>query len=148
MIGTQISHYTLVEMLGDGTYGAVYKGVHVEEPEFSVAIKVVSAQVRNDPSFVRALKKECRALDRLDHANIVRFRELAIGEGHVAMVMELLEGTDLEGLLTAGPQPLAEVGPAHRDVLTVQHQFQIRLGDLRGHDERRAKNDDHEENEG
>ena len=46
MIDSQISHYKLTRSLGEGTYGEVYEGVHVHNPNLRVAIKVVTAQVR------------------------------------------------------------------------------------------------------
>jgi serine/threonine protein kinase len=106
---THISHYRLTELLGSGTYGEVWKGVHVDDPNFVVAVKLVHPSVQGDPSFISALREECRALDRMDHPGIVRFRELVVRDGVVAMVLELLEGEDLEAVLAAGPQPIAEV---------------------------------------
>ena len=109
MKGSRVSHYRLTERLGRGTYGEVWKGVHVDDADFTVAVKLVSPAVRDDPAFVSALRRECKALDRMDHPNIVRFRELVVRDGVVAMVLELLEGSDLEGLIGAGPQPVDEV---------------------------------------
>ena len=109
MKGQQVSHYRLTELLGAGTYGEVWKGVHVDDPAFTVAVKLVSPHVRDEPNFIAALRRECRALDRMDHPSIVRFRELVVRDGMVAMVMELLEGDDLEAVLATGPQPVDEV---------------------------------------
>jgi serine/threonine protein kinase len=109
MIGEQISHYRLEEKLGAGTYGVVYKGVHVGDEEFKVAIKVVQPSLIEDPKFVDSLKKECRRLDRLDHSAIVRFRDLVLGDDMVAMVLELLEGKDLHDRIVEGPMPFEEV---------------------------------------
>jgi serine/threonine protein kinase len=119
MIGTQVSHYRLVRRLGAGTYGEVYEGVHVHDEELRVAVKIVAPALARDPQFVDALKRECRQLDRMAHANIVRFRELVVthdapggspsgtaATDHrpgVAMVLELLRGQDLHGRLAAGP---------------------------------------------
>jgi formylglycine-generating enzyme required for sulfatase activity len=105
----QISHYRLTDHLGAGSYGEVWKGVHVDDPAFVVAVKLVSPQMQREPGFIEALRRECRILDGLDHPGIVRFRELVVREGQVAMVLELLEGEDLEGSLGRGPQPVAEV---------------------------------------
>ena len=58
MHGQQVSHYRLTEKLGAGTYGEVWKGVHVDDPDFTVAVKLVSPQVREDPAFLTALRKE------------------------------------------------------------------------------------------
>ena len=109
MQGQQVSHYRLTEKLGAGTYGEVWKGVHVDRSNFTVAVKLIAPQVREDASFLEALERECVALDRLDHPSIVRFRDLVVREGTVAMVLELLEGADLEASLAAGPQPVDEV---------------------------------------
>jgi serine/threonine protein kinase len=108
MIGEQISHYRLESKLGSGTYGVVYKGVHVGDEELKVAIKVVQPSLLDDPKFVEALKKECRRLDKLDHPAIVRFRDLILGDDQVAMVLELLEGRDLHEHIDGGPIPLDE----------------------------------------
>jgi len=102
MIGTQISHYRLVRKLGAGTYGEVYKGVHVHDEELRVAVKVVGPSLVQDVRFVDALKRECRQLDRMNHSNIVRFRELVVNEGGVSMVLELLRGKDLHDRLASG----------------------------------------------
>jgi serine/threonine protein kinase len=99
-----VSHYRLTELLGAGTYGEVWKGVHEDDPSFVVAVKLVSPAVQSEPSFIAALRQECRSLDTLDHPSIVRFRDLVVRDGVVAMVLELLDGEDLEAALAAGPQ--------------------------------------------
>jgi serine/threonine protein kinase len=106
MIGQQISHYRIESQLGSGTYGVVYKGVHVGDEEFKVAIKVAQPSLIDDPKFVESLKRECRRLDRLEHPGIVRFRELVLGDDMVAMVLELLEGKDLYDTVQEGPPAL------------------------------------------
>lgn len=110
MIGQQISHYRLEKKLGEGTYGAVYRGVHLHDDELVVAIKVVHPNLANDQAFVSGLRKECRLLAKLVHPNIVAFRDLVLSEDHPpAMVLELLEGQDLYTLIKSGPRPLTEV---------------------------------------
>jgi hypothetical protein len=104
-----VSHYRLTERLGAGTYGEVWKGVHEDDPSFVVAVKLVSPAMQSEPSFIAALRQECRALDVMDHPSIVRFRELVVRDGVVAMVLELLDGEDLEAALAAGPQQVSEV---------------------------------------
>jgi len=105
MIGTQVSHYRLVRKLGAGTYGEVYEGVHVHDEELRVAVKIVGPTLAREAQFVDALKSECRQLDRMNHPNIVRFRELVVNDGGVAMVLELLRGQDLHDRLAGGPVP-------------------------------------------
>ncbi len=109
MIGTQISHYRLDKKLGEGTYGAVYRGVHIHDDELVVAIKVVHPNLANDEAFVSGLRKECRLLARLLHPNIVGFRDLVLSEEHPpAMVLELLEGEDLHDQIKNGPFAVTE----------------------------------------
>lgn len=113
MIGEQVSHYRLEEKLGEGTYGVVYRACHVEDPELMVAVKVVHPVLARDPDFLRALRRECRHLNRLQHPGIVGFRDLVLSHGSPAMVLELLEGEDLHVRLQRGPM----VSDAVRDVL-------------------------------
>ena len=105
MIDSRVSHYRLIRKLGAGTFGEVYEGVHVHDEQLRVAVKIVSPLLAQDASFVDALKSECRQLDKLDHPNIVRFRDLVVNDGQVAMVLELLAGQDLHARLAAGPIP-------------------------------------------
>ncbi len=109
MIGTQISHYRLTRKLGAGTYGEVYEAEHIHDPELRVAVKLVAPSLAEDAHFVEALKRECRALDRMDHLNVVRFRDLIVSDGRVAMVLELLDGQDLHDRLSGGPLPVGVV---------------------------------------
>jgi len=117
VIGTQISHYRLDKKLGEGAHGAVYRGVHLHDADFQVAIKVVRGELVGDAAFMDALKRECKRIDRLEHPAVVRFRELSIEGAQVAMVMELLEGGDLHDRLTQGPLSLDELVRVTRAVL-------------------------------
>jgi serine/threonine-protein kinase len=108
MIGEQLSHYVLEAKLGEGTYGVVYRGVHTADPEIRVAVKVMQPWHVGDEKFMESLKAECRRLDKLDHPNLVRFRELVVQGGQVAMVLELLEGQDMFDAAKARRFSLAE----------------------------------------
>ncbi|MAY81176.1 MAG: hypothetical protein CL930_10385, partial [Deltaproteobacteria bacterium] len=89
MINTQISHYRLHKKIGEGTYGSVYRGVHIHDDELVVAIKIVHAHLSSDKAFLDGLRKECRILSKLLHPNIVGFRDLVISEDHPpAMILE------------------------------------------------------------
>ena len=50
MLGEQVSHYRLEEKLGEGTYGAVYRGVHIHSEQLQVAVKVVHPGMAADPA--------------------------------------------------------------------------------------------------
>jgi formylglycine-generating enzyme required for sulfatase activity/serine/threonine protein kinase len=117
MIGTQVSHYRLTRLLGQGTYGQVFEGVHVHDDELRVAVKIVGPALAREAQFVDALKRECRQLDRMNHPNIVRFRELVVTDGGVAMVLELLRGQDLHARLAGGPLPSDAAVPVVEAIL-------------------------------
>ena len=95
MTGRQVSHYRLEEKLGEGTYGAVYRAVHLYDPELQVAVKIMHGGLSADAQFLEALRRECRHLNRLQHPGIVGFRDLVLGGESPAVVMELLTGQDL-----------------------------------------------------
>jgi formylglycine-generating enzyme required for sulfatase activity len=109
MIGQTVGHYRLVALLGEGSYGAVYRAAHLHDAELTAAVKVVHAALVREAGFLEALRRECRSLDRLEHPGVVRFRDLVIEGERVALVLELLEGEDLEAVLARGP---ASVGLA------------------------------------
>ena len=105
----QVGHYQLTERLGAGAYGEVWQAAHREDAALEVAVKRVHGALANDAEFVEALKGECRQLHRLDHPHIVRFRDLIVEDGGVAMVLELLEGRDLHARIQQSPVSIAEV---------------------------------------
>jgi serine/threonine protein kinase len=99
--------YRVDAKLGAGAAGVVYKGVHVELDR-TVAIKILHADQRTNDSMVARFKAEARAASRLDHANITRvldFGQERFGsekDGLLYLVMEFVDGTTLENVLTAG----------------------------------------------
>jgi len=112
MIGKQIENFRLEELLGEGTYGAVYRAAHLVHPQRKVAIKVVRPHLAGSRAFVGALRQECSAISELVHPGIARFRELIIdGQNPPAIVMELLRGDTLQTELTGGALPLEKTVP-------------------------------------
>ena len=75
---SHISHYRLTRRLGEGTDAEVWTGVHVDDADFVVAVKLVHPSVQGDPIFIAALRQERRSLDRMDHPGNGRFRELVL----------------------------------------------------------------------
>ena len=116
MIGQTISHWVLEEKLGSGTYGEVYRAVHAHDPELRVAVKVLHPALREDPNFLESLRNECRRLDRMDHPNIVRFRDLVV-EPQLALVLELLEGADLSHHIGRSPISIGDIAAVLESVL-------------------------------
>ncbi len=133
MIGKMVGQYRLDALLGQGGFGAVYRGVHVHLDTIQAAIKVAHADLARDPEFEKMMRRECEILYGLSHPNIVRFRDLIVEDGVIAVAMELLEGEELAdtmergamdpdrvpGLLSAMLEGLAyahDKGVSHRDI--------------------------------
>src|SRR4051794_37548771 len=96
MIGRVLGHYRIVEFIGEGGTGSVYRAVADDVGyERSVAIKILKRGL-NSGSVLRRFRDEGRILSRLDHPNIARFYEAGLAdEGRSYFVMEFLEGTPM-----------------------------------------------------
>src|SRR6516225_6746380 len=102
MIGKTISHYRILEKLGSGDMGVVYRAL---DPRLNrhVAIKVLPEAFSADPSRVRRFEQEARAAGVLNHPNILAVYDVGTHEGSPYIVTELLEGETLRERLSAGP---------------------------------------------
>ena len=105
----QLGEYRLVEKLGEGGMGVVYKAVHTELDRV-VAVKVLPAGRLRDEESIARFHREIKAIGRLDHPHIVRaYDARRIGETHF-LVMEFVEGPDWEHLVRhLGPLRVADV---------------------------------------
>jgi serine/threonine protein kinase len=126
--GEQLGQYVLLEQLGAGGMGQVYKARHVLMGR-TVAIKLIHGRYFNHPGVVQRFLREIRALGQLDHPNIVR-AEYAdqVGDTHF-LVMEYVAGTDLSRLVRQrGPLPVAEACEYVRQAaLGLQHAHEAGL---------------------
>ncbi len=105
MIGTTVGKYRIVDQLGRGGTGIVYKAVD-ESLGREVAIKVLNPDLA-DSDVIKRFQVEATALAKLNHPGIATIHELFRSETDLLMVMELLRGETLEKLATrSGPMPI------------------------------------------
>src|SRR5436190_10432772 len=107
-IGMEAGGCRIVELIGRGSMGAVYKAKHVGLNRY-VAVKLLPS-VSNDPELVKRLLFEARAIAKLEHPNIVQVYDVGFQRGYFFIVMQLLKGQTLEDRLleeTQLPVPTA-----------------------------------------
>lgn len=99
--------YIVLDRLGEGGMGAVYKARHHENGQI-VALKVMGKDWVNNPDALRRFRREVRASSQLNHPNVVRALDAAEIDGTHFLAMEFVDGTDLEQLVrNQGPLPVA-----------------------------------------
>ncbi len=133
MIGRQLSHYRIVERLGAGGMGTVYRAEDTRLGR-SVALKFPHADLVGDADSRARFLAEARAASALDHPNIVVLYDVCDTEGELFLAMQHVEGRSLRKRLAEGSLPAAEVirlGRGVADALAHAHGRRIIHRDIK-----------------
>jgi len=133
MIGATLGHYRIVEKIGEGGMGEVYRA-YDERLDRDVAIKVLHQDVAQDADRLARFEREAKAVAKLAHPNILEIWDFGTDEGVTYAVTELLDGQNLRQSISASGMPwqkVVEMGAAIADGLAAAHGKGIIHRDLK-----------------
>src|ERR1700687_214793 len=124
LIGCVVSHYRILEKLGGGGMGVVYRAEDSRLPRF-VALKFLSKELERDAEASARLRREAQAVSSLNHPHICTIYDVGEHEGQPFIVMELLEGQTLKERISADTlsiDQLTRLGIQIADALETAHE--------------------------
>src|SRR5436190_23982725 len=133
MLGKTVSHYRILERIGSGGMGVVYRAEDLRLGR-QVALKFLPSEASHDPDAIQRFRREARAASALNHPNICTIHDVDEADGQQFIAMELLEGETLRERIARGSLEIAQaiqIAVEIAEALDAAHAKQIIHRDIK-----------------